>query len=234
MPRTRVSKCVFDQYEAESPIATELRRLYHNIRRGHGPDEKPPRSFLITSSKRQEGKSTISSFLGVTIAHFPKRKVLMIDADLRRPRMHTAFDVPVEGGLGECLRDEIDPMKLIKKTRMDSLDIMTAGERIPTPALLFESEILPSVLEKLQFYYDIVIVDSAPVVPVSDTLYLAPHIGAVLFVVLAGVTPQDMVMRGRDILVDSGANVGGVIVNNVSQVLPYYYDYDYYGYEPSS
>jgi len=107
---------------------------------------------------------------------------------------------------------------------------MTAGERSTQPGKLFESEHLKEVLSKLEFYYDVVIVDSAPVLAVSDTLFLCSEIEAIMMVVLAGVTPREVVQRTKDVLDDSHANLVGVVLNNATQVLPYYYDYKYYGY----
>jgi capsular exopolysaccharide synthesis family protein len=223
---------IFDIYDGESPIATELRRLYHNAKKND--EGRHYKSFLITSSNRGEGKSTIASWLAVTIAQFPTKKVLHVDADLRRPRGHSIFGLNNAVGLKDCLADNIDPMDVIKKTPLPNLQVITAGDRTPQPGKLFESEHLKEVLAKLEFYYDIVIVDSAPVLAVSDTLFLCSEIEAVMLVVLAGVTPREVVQRSRNILDDSRANVVGVILNNATQVLPYYYDYKYYGYTPDS
>ncbi len=221
---------IFEYYDGESPISTELRRLYHNAKRKENGDHY--KSFLITSSQRGEGKSTISSWLAMTVAQFPRKKVLYIDADLRRPRGHKMFGLECAIGLREALEDQSDPMEVVKKTPVENLHVITAGERTPQPGKLFESETLTEVFDKLAFYYDVVIVDSAPVLAVSDTLYLCPVIESVLLVVRAGETPREVVIRSRNILFDSGANVTGVVVNNASQVLPYYYDYSYYGYAP--
>jgi capsular exopolysaccharide synthesis family protein len=219
---------IFDLYDGESPIATELRRLYHNAKRND--DGRHFKSFLVTSSTRGEGKSTISSWLSVTIAQFPAKKVLLVDADLRRPRAHEIFGLQNAVGLKDCLASNVDPMDVVKKTPISNLSVMTAGERTPQPGKLFESEHLKEVLNKREFYYDIVIVDSAPVLAVSDTLFLCSEIEAVMMVVLAGITPREVVQRTKDVLEDSRANLVGVILNNATQVLPYYYDYKYYGY----
>ena len=219
---------IFDVYDSESPIATELRRLYHNAKRG--PDGRQFKSFLITSSSRSEGKSTISSWLAMTISQFPSKKVLYLDADLRRPRAHTLFGLTNSIGFKDCLADNVEPMDVIKKTPLPNLNVITAGDRTAEPGKLFESEHLREVLRKLEFYYDIVIVDSPPVLPVSDTLFLCSEVEAVILVVLAGVTPRDVVQRTKSVLDDSGANLIGVVLNNATHVLPYYYDYKYYGY----
>lgn len=219
---------IFDQYDGESPIATELRRLYHNAKRSD--DGRHYKSFLMTSSTRGEGKSTISSWLSVTIAQFPTKKVLHVDADLRRPRAHTTFGLENAVGLKDCLANHVDPMDVVKKTPIPNLSVITAGERVAQPGKLFESDHLKEVLGKLEFYYDIVIVDAAPVLAVSDTLFLCSEIEAVMLVVLAGVTPREVVTRCKNVLDDSRANLVGVVLNNATQVLPYFYDYKYYGY----
>ncbi len=218
---------IFEKYRVESPVATELRRLYSNLRRQSKAHNF--KSFLVTSSRRGEGKSTITSYLALTIAQFSHRKVLVIDADLRRPKIHSIFGLRNAGGLVECLNGAQDPLATIKKTELDNLDVITAGGVTQEPSRLLESELLSELFDKVKFYYDIVLVDSAPVLAVSDTLFLGVESDAVLLVVLAGVTPSDVVVRSRDTLLDANMNLIGILVNNVSEVLPYYYDYKYYG-----
>lgn len=223
-----LSANILDSYDPEAPVATELRRIYHNVLALLS--DKGNKSFLVTSSTEGEGKSTIIGYLAITVAQFAQRKVLLVDSDLRRPRMHTLFDVPSEPGMHECLAGVMDPLKVIKKTRLPNLDIIPAGARTKAPSALFESEGLSSFFEKVKFYYDIVLVDSAPVLAVSDTLFLCSEVKGVLFVVLAGVTPKEVVRRASNILEESGANVMGTIVNNAAGALPYYYDHKYYSY----
>lgn len=225
---TQENETIFSYYDEESPVATELRRLYHNAK--ERDDGTAVKSFLITSSNRGEGKSTIASWLAMTVAQFRNKKVLLVDADLRRPRVHKIFGLENPGGLMECLSDGVDPIEVVKQTQLDGLNIITGGDRTLAPGKLFESETLKEVFEKLKFYYDIVIVDSAPVLAVSDTLFLCSVLESVLLVVMAGVTPREVVSRTKNVLLDSRANVAGVVLNNANQVLPYYYDYSYYGY----
>jgi capsular exopolysaccharide synthesis family protein len=218
---------VFSAYQSESPVVTEMRRLYHNARTPI--NGVSPKSFLITSTNRGEGKSTIAANLAVTIGQFPKKKVLLIDADLRRPRVHDLFGIECEPGLRECLESAIDPMEVVKETELPNLQAITAGAPSGSPGKLFESETLSEMMKKVSFYYDVVLIDSAPVLAVSDTLFLVSEIDRVLLVILAGVTPREVVTRACNILEDSNATVGGVILNNATSVLPYYYDYKYYG-----
>lgn len=223
------TRSIFESYESESPMSTELRRLYHNIMSKN--DEAPNKSVLITSSERGEGKSTITSHLALTIAQYPKNKVLVIDADLRRPRMHHLFGVDNHYGLMECLRESKDPMSVIRETRLENLKIITSGGRTNSPAQLFESEGLTEFFNKVKFYFDYVLVDSAPILAVSDILFLCSKVDSILFVVKAGSTPRQVVLRAKNILMDSQARIAGVVINNAAEVLPFYYDYKYYGYQ---
>ena len=219
---------IYDIFDQESPIATEMRRLYSNIR--HTDGKNPKRSFLITSAERGEGKSTVASHLALTVARFRGKKSLLVDADLRRPKVHQIFDVPREPGLFECLNGEIDPLEAVKDTPIENLKIIPAGRRVKSPAHLFEGDIMTEIFEKIKFYYDIVIVDSAPVIPVSDPMLISSVLDGVILVMLAGRTPRNVSLRAKNILLDANADLLGVVVNNMSEVLPYYYDYRYYGY----
>jgi len=219
---------IYEIFDQESPIATEMRRLYSNIR--HIDGRSPNRSFLVTSANRGEGKSTVASHLALTVARFKGKKSLVVDADLRRPKLHKIFDVPREPGLFECLNGEIDPLEAIKDTPIENLKVIPAGRRIKSPAHLFEGEIMTEIFEKIKFYHDIVIVDSAPIIPVSDPMLISSVTDGVVLVLLAGRTPRTVSLRAKNILLDANANLLGVVVNNMSEVLPYYYDYRYYGY----
>jgi capsular exopolysaccharide synthesis family protein len=217
---------ILSDYESESFIATQFRKLYYNIKLKQ--DGSMTKSLLVTSSNRGEGKSTIASLLGLTIARFPKNKVLVVDADLRRPRIHRLFNTEIGPGMVECLGEGTDPMQITRRTNIGNLHIITAGGPTNEPSKLFESEELPAFFKHVTFYYDVVIVDSAPVLAISDTPFLCTLIESVLFVILAGVTPREVVKEALQTLEDSHANVAGAILNNVMGVLPYYYDQKYY------
>jgi len=222
------ARSIYEVFDQESPIATEMRRLYSNIRHIDGRGLK--RSFLVTSANRGEGKSTVASHLALTVARFRGKKSLIVDADLRRPRLHQIFDVEKEPGLLECLEGDLDPLEAIKDTPIENLKVIPSGRRVRSPAHLFEGEVMAEIFEKIKFYHDIVIVDSAPIIPVSDPMLISSVVDGVLLVLLAGMTPRNVSLRAKNILLDANANLLGVVVNNLSEVLPYYYDYKYYGY----
>lgn len=228
MRKKNGTETVFDSYVEESALAIEMRRLYGKLRQKiRGSNLK---CFMLTSATVGEGKSTVSSFLSLTIARHKKTKTILVDADLRRPKVHKYFGLTREPGLAEILAGERDILDCVRDTPCDTLKVITAGRHEPAPSYLFDTHRLGEVFSELKFYYDTVIVDCPPVIPVSDPVMISPEMDGVLLVVMAGVTPRELVMRACDVLTDVNANLLGIIVNNHAEVLPYYYDHKYYGY----
>jgi capsular exopolysaccharide synthesis family protein len=226
------NRTVFDCYSDESALAIEMRRLWGKLRqKTRGSTAK---SLMITSATLGEGKSTVSSFLALTIAKHKRTKTILIDADLRRPKIHKYFGLRREPGLVEVLSGEKDVLDCVQDTPCDTLKIMSAGRRDAAPSYLFDSHRLGEALNELKFYYDTVIVDCPPVIPVSDPVMVSPEVDGVIMVVMAGVTPRELVVRARDVLLDVDANILGLVVNNHAEVLPYYYDHKYYGYREAA
>lgn len=219
---------IYDLYHPESVVGTEFRRLLHNITRPVNGISRS--SFLITSAMLAEGKSTVSAYLGLTAASHKKRKTIVIDADLRRPTLHLAFDVPLEGGLTDLIDGKVNAEDAFKSTNSPNLWLLTAGTMKRNPTELFESQSVKEAIEKVKFYFDLVFIDTAPILPVSDPLVLAPEVDGVLLVVKAGETQREVISRAVDILRNVDANISGVVLNNARSVLPYHYNYQYYGY----
>ncbi len=223
---------ILDFYSAELPFTTEFRRLLHQIRKSS--NEPAIKSLLITSAMLSEGKSTISSFLAVTASRQKELKTLLIDTDLRRPSIHKFFAMERENGLSEILSDNSNPVDMIKHTEMENLHILTAGKRVPFPSDVFDAEAIGRLVDEMKFYYDLVLVDCAPVLPVSDPMLLASKLDGIVLVVKAGSTQKEIVERAVEILNSNNHKVLGVVLNNVNNSLPYYYDYNYYYYEEST
>jgi capsular exopolysaccharide synthesis family protein len=222
---------ILDFYSAEQPFATEFRRLLHRIKKNDNETEL--KSLLITSAMLSEGKSTISSFLAVTAARQKGMKTLLIDADLRRPTVHKFFAMERDKGLTEILADNYNPVDMIKHTEMENLHIMTAGKRVPSPTDIFDAQSIGRIVDEMKFYYDIILVDCAPVLPVSDPMLLASKLDGIVLVVKAGATQKEVVERAVEILSTNNHRVLGIVLNNMNNSLPYYYDYNYYYYEDS-
>ncbi len=218
---------ITDCFNLESPLATEYRRLLQNLRRQQpGSDIK---SVLVTSAVTGEGKSTISSLLAITAARKGYR-TLVIDCDLRRPAIHRLFQLERKKGLVEVISEGQSFKSVIKKTSLENLDVVTAGKVTAHPSELFNTQVMDTLIRELKFYYDYVLVDSPPVVPVSDAMLLSNCTDGVVVVVKAGSTAREVAKRAVEILASSEANILGVVLNNSRNSLPYYYDYTHYHY----
>jgi protein-tyrosine kinase len=224
------NKSVMDTYNPESPVGTEFRRLIYNMTNNPLLPEGS-KSFLVTSPSVGEGKSTISSFLGLTGAVHRPRKTLLIDADLRRPVIHKLFGLNQYNGLTDIITNGAKLEDVIKKTRVDKLDIITSGKNYKHPTELFDSPNFSEIFEAAKFYYDLIVIDSAPVIPVTDPLIIGTEVDGLILVVKAGVTQKEVVSRACGLISQSGANLLGIVLNNVKHALPYYFNHQYYGYE---
>lgn len=218
-------------FDIESPMAIELRRIM--IRLGRQLDLDRKRTILVTSSERGEGKSLFSLHFSLVLAYHLQKEVLLLDGDVRRPVQHTVFQVPTAPGFCELLRDEIDPQEAVHATKVGNLHFVAAGEAGGNPSRLFAGGRVRETIHKLHERFDIVVLDAPPVVPVSDPLHFLDAVDGALYLVMAGQTHRDVAMRGVEILRSAGANILGVVANNLAEVLPYYYDQKYYGYGKS-
>lgn len=219
---------LLSSYDEESPGSTEFRRLYSKMRHLHPTEDM--RNLLITSAALGEGKSTVAALLAITISKYRETNTLLVDCDLRRPVVHKLFGMKREGGVCEVLTENFPLKSSFKETPIENLKILTSGMLADSPSELFNSPRMKEIFTELKFYFDAIIVDCAPVIPVSDPLILSPEMDGVLLVVRAGKTQREVVKRATDLMKDAGVNIIGVVLNNVEEVLPYYYDYKYYGY----
>jgi capsular exopolysaccharide synthesis family protein len=226
---TEIRRPIFDYYHPESVVATEFRRLLHNITRSIDGIER--KSFLVTSAMLSEGKSTVAAYLAITAAVYKKRKTILIDCDLRRPTVHKLFNLPIEKGITDLIDGSIEVEDAFKSTPMKHLWVVTAGTMTNNPTELFEGNSVKKAIEQIKFYFDLLFVDCAPVIPVSDPVVLAPELDGLLLVVKAGSTQLGVIKRACDIISKSESHVVGVVLNNVQGVLPYHYNHRYYGYQ---
>ena len=218
-------------FDIESPMAIELRRIMIQVGRQLDLDRK--RTLMITSADRGEGKSLFSLHFALVLAYHLPSRILLLDADVRRPVQHTVFQSKVSPGFANLLEGNSSVEEAVNHTRINNLDFMAAGTTSGHISNLFGANRVRHLVEELQKTYDIVLLDSPPVVPVSDPLHYIDAVDGCLFMVMAGQTPKDVCKRGVEILRSSGANILGVIANNLGEVLPYYYDQKYYGYDKS-
>ncbi len=216
------------RYVDESPEGTEFRRLAKRVLDLCRPSG--PLALMVTSSMRGEGKTTIASLLAVSLARRKHKQVLLVDADLRRPQIHRLFGFDRQNGLAEILEGDLTIQAACKSTTAENLKVITSGRVTRNPSKLFENDRLVELIEELKADQDIIIFDFPPTIPVSDPEVVGKMVDGILFVFLAGKTPREVGQRGISILERAEANILGVVVNDLSEVLPYHYRYKYYKY----
>lgn len=185
--------------------------------------DKPIKTIVITSSLIGEGKSTVVGNLAYSLNQDGSR-VLVIDCDLRKPSIHENFLLSNEKGLVDVLVGKSD-LKSVTKKIEDSLFLITAGTVPPNPAEILGSKEMEDLIKELSINFDYIILDTTPILPVSDTLLLASKADATLIVVKARKTKEKVVKESYDQLVEAKANVIGTILNESDKSL----DNKYYG-----
>lgn len=230
---------IVDAFDPESAAVTEFRRLLYRLNGRLGPKNKRDqgglepeiRRVLITSAVVAEGKSTIASFLAISSAKIKEKRTLLVDCDLRRPNIHRLFSLERQQGLSEALMEGMSSEKLIKHTELEKLDIITAGKHVEHPAEVFDAVAIGRILDELSHRYDLIVLDSAPILPVSDPMLLAGIVDGSIIVIMAGKTQRQIVARAKGLLTAAGTRILGVVMNNPDKALPAHYDPSYYSYE---
>ncbi len=190
----------------------------------------PPKVIMVTSALPQEGKTTTSINTAVVLAQKGVR-VLLIDADLRRPSIHKTLGMGPHSGLSNVLTGSTTMEQAItRSTILPNLFVLPAGTPPPNPAELLASANMRDVLNELREQYDHVVIDTPPSLSVTDAVVLSPRADAVVLVIRSGQTTKQALRRSRDILMQVNAKVVGVLLNAVDLSSPdYYYYYEYQG-----
>jgi non-specific protein-tyrosine kinase len=177
--------------------------------------DAPIRTLLVTSSIPGEGKTTTASNLAVVFAQ-AGRRVLLVDADLRKPGIHLLFDLPNARGLTTLLRsDQGNLESIVQATEQENLRILTTGPLPPNPAELLGSQRMRTILDRLKGDGDLVIFDSPPLQAVTDSAILSSFVDGTLLVIDAGHSRRGTVHQGRDALAKAGATVLGAVLNRI-------------------
>lgn len=217
--------------DPRSSLAEAYRQLRTSIllsTAGHAP-----KSLLITSSLPAEGKTTTATNTAISLAQ-TGAKVLIIDADMRRPRLHSVFDIPNDKGLSTLLSTEAAESEIheaISQDPQSKLYLMPSGPIPPNPAELIGSDQMSKLLKFLQGEFSHVVVDSPPIASFTDGVLIASMVDGVILVVHAGKSSRQVIKRSRQLLNDIGARVFGVVLNNVNlrgQDNSYYYQSYYH------
>jgi len=188
------------------------------------------RVVVVTSSQPLEGKTTTASNLAIALA-LGGEKVLLVDADLRRPNLHKTLGVENTVGLSHLLTGQSTPREAIRESGTADLWVMTAGQVPPNPSELLASDRMKALLGPSSAWFDWVIVDTPPVLAVTDAVILAPLAAGVAFVIRSEMTPRRHVRRALETLMTGGPKLHGIVLNGVDLERNKYYYSRYYGYE---
>ena len=191
--------------------------------------DKELKTILITSTLPSEGKSYIASNLGISFAQAGK-KVLIMDCDLRKGRQHKIFKLTSRRGLSNLLISDKDFKEYINETKIENLFVIPRGMVPPNPSELLGSKKNIQLIEDLKKFFDIIIMDGAPCIGLSDSLILSSIVDEVLIVSAVNNTPKTELKNVRKSLENVGANIAGCIINNVSAKRGSYGSYYYYNY----
>ena len=191
--------------------------------------DKDVQVLTLTSSAPQEGKSTTSSNLGIVMAQMGKR-TLILDADLRRPVQHSVYGLDREPGLTNLLFERTTFEEAIRATDVPNLFVLPCGIIPPNPAELLGSKRMLELMERLRKEFDFILLDSPPVVAVTDPLLLGHVADATLLIARADHSRIDAILRAMDSIERSGANLLGVVLNDFNPANAYGYYYRYYQY----
>jgi capsular exopolysaccharide synthesis family protein len=225
-----------------SPVAEAFRSLRTNIQ--YAAVDTPLRSLLVTSPTAEDGKTTVAANLAVVLAQ-SGQQVVLLDTDLRRPRVHAALGLPNRHGMselfitGEALQASTGLPRLasrlhlngaVQPTLQANLSAVTSGALPPNPAELLGSKKMGQIIEHMLDKADVVVLDSPPVLAVTDPTVLSTKVDAVILVVKPGVTRLAAARQAVEQLRRVGANVVGVVLNGVELKRSRYYSYQYQAY----
>jgi capsular exopolysaccharide synthesis family protein len=221
---TDPSRKLIANLDPKSPISEQYRTIRTNVQ--FSSIDKELRTLMITSSGPGEGKSTTAANLGVVFAQLGK-KVLLVDADLRKPTVHRAFGVNNLHGFTTVLTKQATLASTVLDTEEKDLFILTSGPVPPNPAELLSSKSMEQFIEEAKEQFDYVIFDTPPLLAVADPQILANKVDGSIFVVYSGKTDIDQAKKAKDLLQNAQSKLIGVVLNHKEvKNNEYYY---YYG-----
>lgn len=206
-----------------SVVSEQFRTIRTNIQ--FSMVDKNLKSLVITSAGPGSGKSIISANLAATFASEDKR-VLLVDADLRKPTVHKTFRVRNNGGLTTLLTDRGARIEdMVYHTHIEGLYTLTSGAIPPNPAELLASKRMKELMKELEEVYDLIIYDMPPVIAVTDAQIMASKVDGTIFVLPKGQATKEEVVKSKELLEMVNANVLGAIFNRVEKSSDSYYYY---------
>jgi len=201
-------------HQATSSILAEA---FRNLRTSvvYATPDRPPKTMLVTSLQQQDGKTSVSTNCAITLAQLGMGDVLLVDADLRHPDLHRILDVPQTPGLSDLLVGGVGVTEVIRPTAIPGLFVIPAGPLPTNPAELLFSPRLTQALAAVGERFAHIVIDSPPMLGVSDSLVLAPRVEGVILVLRHGHTGRDAAQRAVQMLGSVRARILGVVLNHV-------------------
>lgn len=211
--------------KTKSPISEAYRTLRTNVQ--FTCVDLDTRKIMITSPGPREGKSTTVANLAVSMAQAGKT-VLVLDADLRNPTQHKFFGLDNAQGLSVALVQDLDFQQYIQETAVPGVMVLTGGPIPPNPAELVGSKRMKRLIQEVSEQYDMVLIDTPPIVAVTDAAILAQEVDGVILVLASGEVSKDFAQRAKELLDKVGAKILGAVLNKADMKTSEYYYYYYY------
>lgn len=213
----------------KSPASEAFRTLRTNIQFSN--IDKELKTIILTSASPREGKTTIAANLAISFA-MEEKKVLIIDVDLRKPKLNKIFRIPNFLGLTNVLMGEktLDEVEYTGRDESENLRVVTSGPLPPNPAELLGSSRMKEFLKQVRADYDIVILDGSPVGLVTDSVILSTIVDGTILVIESGETEIETIQRAKALLDKVDANIIGAVLNKIPINKNGSYKYGYYGY----
>jgi capsular exopolysaccharide synthesis family protein len=210
-----------------------LSEAYRNIRTSIllSFSEKPPKKIAISSPNPAEGKTTTVVNTAIALSQTGAR-VLIVDSDMRKPRVHEVFGEENGVGLSSFLSGNAELQSILRKSRIPNLFYIPSGPIPPNPSELLGSKLFKTMVQFLGEKFDHIVLDSPPVLGFADSVIISASVDGIILVVLGGKTPRDTLQRAREVLDQVNAKILGVVINRIdigrSDYGYYYYRYQYY------
>ena len=214
------------QNDPKNPAAEAYRVIRTSVQFAQAGKEL--KTIAITSCTPNEGKSMTIANLAIVLTQAGK-SVLIMDCDMRNPTVHKNFNLSNKVGLSSCISMGTAVADAVQETAIEGLDALTAGVIPPNPSELLGSERMQNILQRAKEEYDYVLIDTPPVMPVTDSLVLGRMVDGLILVIDSGEVKVEMAREVKNQLVHAGANILGVVLNKVrSEHHGYGYGYYYY------